>query len=254
MDSSLPLSNLYGGHLHIYSMYAGELTVSVEYKKDFDEIQAKFAQLFYDITTMLEKAPEVTLEELKKLLIFYRDLRPLLQDADTITKVMLVVEEHSSFTNCTYLKAVADNFLKAQEGQKKIDTYEEFVETFCQHTLREHSYVTSFLVDLTLQPLLAETITLKLEWNPIEKTLTDIQDTLNKTFKSLACHIHIVVVRKGCVTVICYAPQYLMGALVRLAQENMKVLVESRVIYLSMGHAVLLDISAQKVKTMTFTL
>ena len=60
------------------------------YKKDFDEIQTKFAHLFYDITTMLEEAPEVTLEELKKFLI-YRDLKPLLQEADTITKVMLVV-------------------------------------------------------------------------------------------------------------------------------------------------------------------
>ena len=238
----------------IQGVRVNALTVPVVYKKDFDEIQAKFARLFYDITTMLEEAPEVTLEELKKFLIFYRDLKPLLQDADTITEVMLVVEEHSSFINCTYLKAVADNFLKAQEGQKKIDTYEDFVERFCKHTLKEHSYVTSFLVDPTLQPLPSETITLKLEWNPIEKTLTDIQDTLNKTFKSLACHIHIVVVRKGCVMVICSAPQYLMGALVRLAQENMKVLVESRVIYLSMGHAVLLDISAQKVKTMTFTL
>ena len=96
------------------------LTVPVGYKKDFDEIQTKFAHLFYDITTMLEEAPEVTLEELKKFLIFYRDLKPLLQEADTITKVMLVVEEHSSFINCTYLKAVADNFLKTQEGQKKL--------------------------------------------------------------------------------------------------------------------------------------
>ena len=81
------------------------------------------------------------------------------------------------------------------------------------------------------------TVILKLEWNPIEKTLADIQDTLNKTFKSLASHIHIVVVGGGSVTVTCYAPQYLMGALVRLAQENMKVLVESNVTYLSVGYA-----------------
>ena len=230
------------------------------YKKDFDKIQTKFVQLFHDITIMLEEAPEVTLERLKKFLIFYDELKVPLQDADTITKVMLVVKEHSSFINCTYLKAVADNFLKAlpsnipSEGRTKIDTYEKFVDEFCQYNLTQHSYVTSFLKDQSRQPLSSETLTFKLEWDPIEKTLSNIQDTLRKTFMSLASHIHIVVVGGGSVTVICYAPQYLMGALVRLAQENIKVLVESRVTYLSVGHAVLLDISAQKVKTITFTL
>ena len=48
---------------------------------------------------------------------------------------------------------------------------------------------------------------------------------------------------------------YLMGALVRLAQENMKVLVESGVIYLSVGYAVLLDSNAQeKVNEQVFIL
>ena len=229
-------------------MYAGELTVSVEYKKDFDEIQTKFVQLFHDITIMLEEAPEVTLERLKKFLMFYDELEAPLQDADTITKIMRIVKSHSSFINCTYLKAVADNFLPS-EGRKTIDTYEKFVDKFCQYNLRQHSYVTSFLEDQSRQLLSSETLTFKLEWKPIEKTLANIRDTLRKTFTSLASHIHIVVVGRNSVTVICYAPQYMMGALVRLAQENMKVLVESRVTYLSMGHVVLLDSRAQKVKT-----
>ena len=37
-----------------------------------------------------------------------------------------------------------------------------------------------------------------------------------------------------------------MGALVRLAQENMKGLVESSVTYLSVGYSVLLDNSIQE--------
>ena len=54
---------------------------------------------------------------------------------------------------------------------------------------------------------------------------------------------------------ICYAPQYLMGALVKLAQESKEMLVESGVTYLSVGCAVLLDNSAQeKVKRVMLTL
>ena len=112
----------------------------------------------------------------------------------------------------------------------------------------EHSYVTPFLTDQSR--LSSETITFKLEWTPNEKMLADIQSLLRKTFKSLFTHIHIVVLRGGSLTVICYAPQYLMGSLVRLAQENMEGLVESSVTYLSVGYAVLLDNSThEKVQT-----
>ena len=166
-----------------------------------------------------------------------------LQHATTIWDVLTVVRNHSSFINCSYLKEVAISF-KLSQAKKKIDTYDRWVEEFCQHTLTEHSYVTSFRDDMPL--LSSETITLKLEWNPDDKTLSDIQGIIRKTFKSLASHIHVVVVGEGSVTVICYAPQYLMGALVRLAQENMKVLVEDGVTYLSVGYAVLLDTSAQE--------
>ena len=46
--------------------------------------------------------------------------------------------------------------------------------------------------------------------------------------------------------VTCYAPQYLMGALVRLARESKEILLESGVIYLNVGYSVLLDNNAQE--------
>ena len=217
------------------------------YKKDFNRIQSRFAQLFHNITKMVEA--QVTLKDLKKLLTFYNDLETLLQEADTITKVMRVVQHHSSFINCIYLEDVAIHF-KIPGARKEIDDYEKFVEEFCHHKLTQHSYVTSFLADKSRHLLSSETITFKLEWEPNEKTLADIQSLLRKTFQSLATNIHIVVVGGGSLTVVCYAPQYLMGALVRLAQENMEVLVDSSVTYLSVGYAVLLDNSThEKVQT-----
>ena len=123
---------------------------------------------------------------------------------------------------------------KLSQASEKIDTYNEFVEKFCEHKLTQHTCVNSFLAEHTKHLLSSETITLKLEWNPDDQTLGDIQVIIRKTFKSLASHIHVVLVKEGSVTVICYAPQYLMGALVRLGWESREALVEYQVTYLSM--------------------
>ena len=214
------------------------------YKIDFDDVKSEFAELFYSITKIMEEA-ELDLEDLKKFLNFYEELRIPLQQADTIAKIMQVIQQNSSFINCGYLKYVAKHF-KLPAAAEKIDAYCKFVEKFCEEKLTQHSYVTSFLADPSTCLLSSETITFKLEWKPNKKTLTDIQSLLRKTFKRHASHIHIVVVGGGSVTAICYAPQYLMGVLVKLAQENMEVLVENSVTYLSVGYTVVLDKCAQE--------
>ena len=191
----------------------------------------------------------MTVEELKKLLTFYPEMQIPLQDANTITEVMAVIQRHSSFTTYCYLEDLVDVFNIA-EAKEEIAVYRNFVEHFCQHTLTQHSYVASLLADKSRCLLSAKTIIFKLEWGlGDKKTLADIKSILNKTFEILANHIHVKEVQSGCVMVTCYAPQYLMGALLRLAQENKEMLVESGVSYLSVGYAVLLDNSAQKVKT-----
>ena len=53
------------------------------------------------------------------------------------------------------------------------------------------------------------------------------------------------MVRGGSVRVICYAPQYLMTELVRLAQKNRELLVESSVTYLRVGDTIVVDTSDQ---------
>ena len=243
-------------YLYFFLFYTpeNEIPVSVVYKDAFDEIQCEFAQLFYSITMIMKEA-NVSLEDLKEFLAFNHELEPLLQDADTIPKVMRAVQQKSSFINCTILKSVVMHpSFNITAAIEKIDAYYKIVEDFCQHKLTQHSYVTSFLADQSRKEdlLSYETITFKLEWNPEKKTLANIQTILSKTFKSLTGSIQVVVVGGGCVTVTCYAPLYLMGALVRLAQKSKEMLVESGVTYLNVGNTVLLDNRAhEKVKIFT---
>ena len=89
------------------------------------------------------------------------------------------------------------------------------------------------------------TLTFKLEWNPDDKTLNDIRGVLERVFYEHSVYVHIVVVRGGSVWVICCAPQYLMAELARLAQRNMKLLVESSVTYLRVGDTIVVNTSDQ---------
>ena len=169
--------------LHIPNLE--EVIISEVYKEDFGKIQDEFVKLFLDVTNILMKDARVTLEDLKKLLTSYPELEIPLLDADTIRKVMRVVQRHCSFITCNYLYAVADYF-NITEIREKINAFEQLVEEFCKHTLRHHSYVDSLLAKHLLS---SETITFKLEWSPHDKTLNDIQGLLRKTFENLASHI-----------------------------------------------------------------
>ena len=85
------------------------------------------------------------------------------------------------------------------------------------------------------------TITFKLQWHPFEKTLSDIKSLLRQAFHKQSVYVHIVVISEGSVRIICCAPQYLMTELVRLAQKNRELLVESSVTYLRVGDTIVVD-------------
>ena len=219
--------------------------VSEVYQKDFDMIKAKFISLHFQVSKILAKRDHVTLENLKELLGFYSDLEGPLQATQTINGAMRIVQQHSSVINCSYLQHIAEHF-DLPDMKKKIEVYRNEVDEFCQQTIREHSYVRSFMANPQNHILSTQKLTLKLEWKPDDKTLADIQSLIRKTFKSLSDHVHVVVIKEGSVTVICYAPHYIMGSLVQVAKESKRMLLEDSVSYLSIGYTVVLDSSTDQ--------
>ena len=169
-----------------------------------------------------------------------------LDKARTISDIIDIIQEHSSFTCCTYLKGVARRF-NIPSVTEEIEKYYQFVNEFCHQRLIQHIYMKPFLntKSLDFTSLKITTITFKLRWSPAEKTLSDIQDLLQQAFDEQSVYVHIIVVRGGSVRVICCAPQYLMTELVRLAQKNRELLVKSSVTYLRVGDTIVVDTSDQ---------
>ena len=182
--------------------------------------------------------------KLKRFLSKYPNLKAPLGNADTITDVMDVIQEQSSFTCCSYLKHTATRF-SITAAVEKINNYYKSVDEFCQHELRHHVYLQPFITAKSINMSDSEIISFKLQWSPDTKTLSDIQSLLRHAFEEHSVYVHIVVVRGGSVRVICCAPQYLMTELVRLAQKNKELLVESSVTYLRVGDTIVVDTSDQ---------
>ena len=213
------------------------------YQEDFDAVNRKFISLHHRVSDMLERNHSVPLKKLKRLLSTYADLKGPLKSARSYYDVMCVVLEHSSIINCSSLSHIAEYF-NLPEITRELDFYKKQVDEFCQKTIREHSYVKQFVGEQLKHFLTTQTITLKLEWKPDKKTLADIQSLIRKTFHGLSDLIHVDVISEGSVIVVCYAPHYIMGALVKMAEENKSMLLENSVSYLSIGYAVVLDSTA----------
>ena len=158
--------------------------------------------------------------------------------------MMHVIQQHSSFTCCSYLEHVADQ-LKLPALTEEIENYNKYVNEFCSQTLTRHIYMKPFITNKSIEFTPATTITFKLEWSPSKKTLTDIQSILRQAFHEHQIYVHIVVVRGGSVRVICVSPQHVMKHLVRLAQVNKEILVENGVTYLRVGNTIVVDNSGQ---------
>ena len=215
-----------------------------KYRRDFEDIQNKFAQLFLEITEILEKDESINIERLKGYVSKFPEMVDSLDNAHTISEIIDIIYKHSSLTSCSHLKGVAELF-NASTAVEKIVKYYEFVDDFCQYKLVNHIYMKPFLTAKSTVFTPSTTITFKLRWQPNDKTLSDILELLQQAFDEQSVYVHIVVVRGGSVRVICCAPQYLMTELVRLAQKNRELLVESSVTYLRVGDTIVVDTSDQ---------
>ena len=220
--------------------------VSAQYRRDFVDLQDKFGDMF----DKLQKDVEVHVQVDKLKQYLYRrfdDLQTDIQDAVTTDDIMKVVHNECTLTEYSYLEKIADHF-DLEEAKKSIEHYRSTLDNFCKHTLETHSYAKSFCVDHP-EPIVPSSnkieITFKLEWNAKEKSLKDVRNVLRMTFRDLTDRVQIIVIKDGSVDVVCWAPQYLMKELVRLAKSKLDQLKKIGVVKLTVGY---IELITEKVK------
>ena len=206
--------------------------MSAEYKRDFILLQDKFGTLFCSISKAVKS--QVPVDNLKEYLCqTFPEFKISLQEVSTTDDVMEAVRNQSSLTDVAYFDRINDHF--NLQMTQEINSYCETLDSFCQYTLNNHSYVRSFREDYPRYILSTDKIVFQLQWKANEKTLKDIRDVLQMSFGHLADRVQIVVIEEGSVVVVCWAPQYLMEELVRQASECVHRLAEMGVVKLTVG-------------------
>ena len=207
--------------------------MSAEYKRDFIRLQASFGRMFDRMCDTVRS--QVPVDDLKRYLCrTFSEFQILLQDAVTTDDVMEAVRNESSLTDFAYFQEISDHF-NLQQVKRSIRTYHSILDSFCKHTLNNHSYVKSFREDYLRYILPSDKIIFQLEWKAKDKTLKDVRDVLRMTFKQMADRVQIVVIGDGSVVVVCCAPRCLMEELVRFASESVHLLAEMGVVKLTVG-------------------
>ena len=80
--------------------------MSERYRRDYEDVQNRFAKVFDEVAEILEKEKSVTLKQLKRYVSKIPEMKDSLDNAHTISDIIDIIQEHSSFICCSHLKGV----------------------------------------------------------------------------------------------------------------------------------------------------
>ena len=171
--------------------------MSPEYKRDFIRLQVSFARMFDSVCETVKS--QVPVDDLKRYLCrTFSEFQILLRDAVTTDDVMKAVRNESSLTDFAYFEEIAEHF-NLRQVKRNIRTYHSILDSFCEHTLNNHSYVRAFREDYPRYIQSFDKIVFQLEWKANNHTLKDIRDVLLMRFMKEAVRVQIVVIADGSV-------------------------------------------------------
>ena len=160
--------------------YVVEIPIPKSKSSEFSSIRISFARMVYNVSKVVTQSHHLDLDELKEFLYAYNsDLKAKLDNCDSISSVMQLIEvKERSLTDITLLEAVVEHF-KVTEAEKYIEEYKRSLKEFCE-LLSVSLCLKEKFKAVKASPLKNETATYVFDWRPDEKRLQDIIDILSK--------------------------------------------------------------------------
>ena len=163
---------------------------------EFANIRTEFGITFNIIRDIIKRNPP-PLEHMKMFLEdCYPSLNPSLSDVETIDDVLDVVRDKCTLIDINCLMAVVKKF-DIKEAEACIKSYERTLEEFCQSISVRLCLEETFPVTTTLSPLICETVTFVLDWDPDGCTLNDIKCLLSVAFEKLCKRVKVIIIKEG---------------------------------------------------------
>ena len=169
-----------------------------------------------------------------------QELAPQLSKVKSFNKVIYIVQDSCTIINICYLEAIVDCY-EITKAKTLITEFKKQVDTFCENVKADICLKQNFKT-ASSSHLTCESIEFAVEWKTNECTLRHIKGLLSKAFEDMAKSVQVRAVNEGnSVIIICYAPLRLMDFLLMVAESNLNLLKEMRVIKLTIGYHIIFD-------------
>ena len=203
----------------------------------FDRTKVALGNLLDSLAPLISKVPLADL--IAYIRRCYPELAPQLAHAPTSKDVVELIENKCSIINIVILEAIVQRF-SITEAADYILAYKMSLEEFCENSLTMCCNVQ--LKPLSSSLLICDTIKFILEWKPDQRTLADIKALLWKAFKNSTKCVSVIVIKDdSSISVTCYAPHHLMDVLLVTVQDNVELLKDMGLTYLSIGYYTVYD-------------
>ena len=222
-----------------------EIPIPRKFGPIFGSLKREYAIALSNIREAISTTPP-PLDKLKRFLRDgYSHLKSQIAHSTSIDDVLDVVNDHCTLINISCLEGIITRF-KIKEAETHIQTYKNFVQSFCKETKASLCLNKSFKVTNTPTLLQCETAVFVLNWNPKDCTIEDIEDILSESFER---DVEIRYLAKGnSIIVTCFFPLHLTTLLITKAQETLESMKRKGLIQLTVGHCTIYDQRRDKVR------
>ena len=206
----------------------------MKYSIEFQMMRNELGILCMNTLSLLEEK-EVEMSSFTfKLSLSFPELKDDLKKCRSLPEAMAeVIRPRVSLIQIDYLEVIYENFALPRAS---IDAYIESIESFCNRMTVEHAYGQDLMDEFALHISKLESIAFTLDWEGDEHSLKDLLGLFKKLVRQYSKRVKVkVVFPKKSFVVECYVPSHLQSLIVRMIQQNEKILHEEKVLSVTAG-------------------
>ena len=216
----------------------------MEYSTEFQMMRNELGKLCGNTVSLLEEK-EVEMSSFTSTLSYsFPELMNDLEKCTSLPEAMAkVIRPHVSLIQIDYLEAIYKNFALPRDS---IDAYIESIKSFCNRMTVEHAYGQDLMNEFPRHISKLESIAFTLDWEGDKHCLRDVLGLFKKLVGQYSKHVKVkVVFPTRSFVVQCYVPSHLRPLIVRMIQQNEKILHEEKVLSVTAGGATVFTNASQ---------
>lgn len=213
--------------------------------EEFSSVRTSYTKMVYNVREKIKES-KVNVKKIKEFVVTYNsDLKGKVDKCTNISSTLHVIEGECTLIDIKLLEAVVEEF-DVKEAEKYIAEYKTTSKKQFDSISAELCIKERFAALEACPSLQCETATYVFDWKPNEKKLRDIEDILGKASGKLVKIKYIDT--SSSIAVTCTFPHTLAGVLMARVMKNLQLLIDNKLIKLTIGYCTILDKIGDKEK------